>query len=129
VQGILGLRFGEAAALRRRSVDLLHRRLRITESLAEISGKLIFGPTKTHAARSVPLPSSVAEALEQFLTTLPRSPETLLFTSARGLPLRYSRFRRTVWVPSLDELTLPRVRHPRPSPFRGRSHDQRRMDA
>lgn len=62
VQGVLGLRFGEAAALRRRSVDAMRRRLRVDRSLAEVSGALLFGATKTHAARELPLPPSLQGA-------------------------------------------------------------------
>jgi len=110
VQGVLGLRFGEAAALRRRSVDLLHRRLQVTESLAEIGGNLTFGPTKTHAVRKVPLPPSLLEMLSEHIDERTgSSPDSLLFTSARGFPIRYSRFRPTVWVPTLEALGLPLV--------------------
>jgi hypothetical protein len=48
VLGALDLRFGEAAALRRRSVDFLRRRLRVEESLAEVRGRISTGPTKSH---------------------------------------------------------------------------------
>ena len=110
VQGVLGLRFGEAAALRRRSVDLLHRRLAVTESLAEIGGNLSFGPTKTHAARKVPLPPSLLASLSEHIDEhTGKAPDSLLFTSARGFPIRYSRFRPTVWVPTLEVLGLPLV--------------------
>jgi len=109
LQGVLGLRFGEAAALRRSSVNLLRRRLRVDESLAEIGGQLIFGSTKTHAARTVPLPSWVANRLARHMKGLPSEPDALLFTSARGLPVRYSRFRPTVWLPILDRLNLPKT--------------------
>ena len=75
VLGTLGLRFGEAAALRRRSVDLLGRRLVVTESLAEVGGALIFGTTKSHAVRRVPLTSSLAAALEAHLDErVPKDP-------------------------------------------------------
>jgi integrase len=109
VQGVTGLRFGEAAALRRRSVDLLHRRLRVDASLAEVAGELIFGSTKSHAARSVPLPTSLAALIDRHLERVGADAEALLFTSAQGLPLRYSRFRPCVWVPTLDALGLPRT--------------------
>ena len=52
-------RLGEAATLRRRSVNLLTKRLTIEESIAEVSGRLVFGPTKTHAMRKLPLPPSL----------------------------------------------------------------------
>jgi integrase len=110
VQGVLGLRVGEAAALRRRSVDLLHKRLRVAESLSEIGGALSFGPTKSHAVRAIPLPPTILIALERHLAEdVGPGPEALLFTSAWGYPIRYSRFRPTVWVPALERLNLPRV--------------------
>ena len=34
-------------------MNLLRRRLLVDESLAEVGGSLIFGPTKSHAARSI----------------------------------------------------------------------------
>jgi integrase len=109
IMGRCGLRFGELAALRRRSVDVLRRRLIITESLAEVGGKLIFGPTKTHASRRVPLPPSLGEALGEHLRTVPPEPDALLFTSPRGAPLRYSNFRQTVWRPALERAGAPMV--------------------
>jgi hypothetical protein len=77
-------RFGEGAALRRRSVDLLRRRLVISESLAEVGGKLAFGPTKTHAQRSVPLPPSIAERLDDHLSTIPAHPRSAPVHIATG---------------------------------------------
>lgn len=38
VLGLCGLRFGEGAALRARSVDLMRRRLRVSESVSEVNG-------------------------------------------------------------------------------------------
>jgi integrase len=109
ILGTLGPRFGEGAALRRRSVDLLRRRLLIAELLAETGGQLTFGLTKTHAQRAVPLPRSIAQRLSDHLEALPADPEALLFTSPRGAPLRYSNFRTEVWQPTLERLKLPRV--------------------
>ena len=53
----------------RRSVDLLRRRLLIDESLTDVNGRLIRSATKTHAARSVPLPRFLADELAQRLTS------------------------------------------------------------
>ncbi len=84
--------------------------LEVTESLAEIGGTLTFGPTKTHAARKVPLPPSIAAMLSEHVDErVGAAPDSLLFTSARGFPIRYSRFRPTIWVPTLHALGLPLV--------------------
>ena len=110
VLGVLGLRFGEAAALRRRSVDLLRRRLRVVESLAEISGHLSFGSTKSHQTRSVPLPPSIASALERHLDEyVGARGDALVFTSPEGAWLRHSTFTDRIWKPTLEQLKLPPV--------------------
>jgi integrase len=109
ILGTLGPRFGEGTALRRRSVDLLRRRLLISESLAEVGGQLTFGPTKTHAQRAVPLPPSIAARLSDHLEQLSADPDSLLFTSPRGAPVRYSNFRTETWRPALERLGLPMV--------------------
>jgi integrase len=108
--GKLGPRYGEAAALRRRSVNLLARRLTVEESLAEVSGRIVLGPTKTHAMRKLPLPPSLAVAFERHLDErVDPATDALLFTSPKGKPLRYGNFMRTVWKPTLMELGLPDV--------------------
>jgi integrase len=108
--GTTGLRWGEAVALRRRSVDLLGRRLLISESLAEVGGELTFGSTKSQAERVVPLTASVAAALEAHLDDRVRSdPRALVFMSPKGQALRYANFRREVWAPALRAAKVPKV--------------------
>ena len=108
--GKLGPRYGEAAALRRRSINLLARRLTVEESLAEVSGRMVFGPTKTHAVRKLPLPPSLSAAFERHLDErVEAATDALLFTSPKGKPLRYGNFMRTVWKPALRDLGLPDV--------------------
>jgi integrase len=109
VQGVLGARFGEAAALRRRSVDLLRRRLLVSESIAEVGGRLSFGRTKTHAERTLPLPPALATRLEGHLEHVAAAADALLFTSSTGYPIRHRNFLRRVWYPTLTELGLPLV--------------------
>ena len=91
-----GLRIGEVLALRRKAVDVLGCRLIVSESLTEIGTELIFGPTKTHQVRSVPLPRGLLHELEEHLAArvLPTT-DALVFTGATGGPVRYRSLRRS----------------------------------
>jgi integrase len=109
-----GLRFGEAAALRVCNVDLMRCRLRIVESVTEVNGRLEFGATKTHAARSVPLPPSLRDALMVQLAG--KAPGDFVFTSPEGGTLRVTAFRqrqfdKAVREAGLDGLTPHELRH------------------
>jgi integrase len=93
-----GLRWGEAAALRRGRCDLLRARIEVAESLADVSGQLHFGPTKTYARRWARLPRAVCSMLAFHIERkVPDDPEALMFTAAEGGPLRYNNFRSRVW--------------------------------
>ena len=109
VLGMLGLRWGEAAALRRRHVDLLRKRLRVEDSLGEVSGQFVFGTTKSHAVRVLPIPPSLGKALERHLKGVEGDPDSLLFRGPKGGPLRYRYAYMSLWRPALDELGLPAV--------------------
>lgn len=95
-----GLRWGELAALRRDRVDVLRRQLQVTEALAELGGRLEFGSPKTHRSRTAYLPRFVAEMVGQHLNDVSDEPESLVFTSPNGTPLRYSNMRRRIWNPA-----------------------------
>ncbi len=103
VLGVCGLRFGEAVALRGRHVDALRRRLVVEESLAEVSGRFVFGTTKSHVRRQVPVPASLIARLPA------RGPDELLFVGPKGGPLRYRHFYMKHWRPALERLGLPLV--------------------
>lgn len=109
ILGRLGPRFGEAAALRRRSVDLVGRRLVISESLAEVSGRHFFGTTKSHATRRVPLTRGLATELEALLAQRAPDSSALVFTSPQGSALRHSSFRSRCWLPALERAGLPQL--------------------
>lgn len=111
-----GIRFGEAAALRRYRCDTPRSRLNIAESLAEVAGDLYFGSTKTHRQRLVIMPATIRDLLAEHLDTIERKPEALVFTSPKGQPLRYSNFRNRVWIPAtekagLADLDIHELRH------------------
>jgi integrase len=114
VLGYCGLRWGEAAALRVRNIDFLKGRLFVESSLAEVNGVVMFGTTKTHATRTVPIPSFLLEDLSAQVVGF--GPDDLVFTSPKGAPLRSANFRRDVFDPAvrsagLDGLTPHGLRH------------------
>ena len=114
VLAFCGLRWGEVAALRVERVDLLRRRLTVAESVTEVRGRLVWGTPKSHAARSVPIPRSVADLLLDVVAG--KQAGALVFTTWRGKPLRNLNFRRDVFDPAardagLTGLTPHELRH------------------
>ena len=103
-----GLRWGEAAALRRGRCQLIRSRLEIVESLAEVDGRLYFGPTKTYQRRVVALPAFLRDMLAAHLTGVGREGESLVFQGPQGGPLRHSNFRGRVWLPAVEAAGLPK---------------------
>ena len=114
VAAYCGLRAGELWALRRMDVDLLHNELHVRQALKDINTTsdwltakekgLLFGPTKTHAARKLSLPSPIAAMLAEHLTgSVPggTSPDALIFTAPEGGPVRHGLFYQRVFKPTL----------------------------
>jgi integrase len=99
VLGLAGLRFGECVALHVADVDLLRRRLKVTRSMSEINGKLIWSTPKTHQSRDVQIGRFLADLLAQEIAT--KGPQDLLFSSPEGEPLRLSNWRRRVFDPAV----------------------------
>jgi integrase len=103
VLGVCGLRWGEAVALRGRHVDALRQRLIVEKSLAEISGRLVFGDTKSPARRRVRVPASL-------LARVPTvAAGALVFTAPEGGPLRHNNFLARVWHPALAKRDYRRL--------------------
>lgn len=104
-----GLRWGEAAAIRRKRIDLDAARVTVAESLVEVNGRVAFGETKTNRIRNVAIPAFLVEELRVQLTGIVDTPDALIFTAPRGGPLGLSNFKRGVWWPSLERARLPRA--------------------
>ena len=51
-----GLRAGEIGAVRVKRIDFRRGRVEVAESVSDVAGQLIVGPTKTYANRHVPMP-------------------------------------------------------------------------
>ncbi len=109
-----GLRWGEAAALRSRRVDLMRRRLTIREAVADVNGRLSFDTPKYHQHRSVPIPRFLADELASHIAG--KGGDELVFTSPRGTVLREQNFRRRYFdraavEAGVDGLTPHELRH------------------
>lgn len=87
-----GLRWGEAAALPVGSLDLLRRRLTVSEAVTEVNGLQVWGSPKSHAVRVVPLPRFLVEELARQVDG--RGRDDLVFPSTSGGALRVGSFRR-----------------------------------
>lgn len=102
-----GLRAGEIGGLRSARLDLGQGVVEVAESLAEVNGTLIFGPTKTYARRHVPLPPFLRDELEIYVGGRPVVPDDLVFTAKQGGPLRHNLFSRRVFKPAVRAAGLP----------------------
>ena len=89
-----GVRFGEMAALRVARLDLLRQRTAIVASVTPVQGQgLVWGTTKTHQRREVPIPASVVGELAHHVAH--KRQDDLVFAGIRrGSPLRVSTFRK-----------------------------------
>ncbi|OBJ01131.1 hypothetical protein A5625_25760 [Mycobacterium sp. 1465703.0] len=95
-----GLRWGELAALSVGSVDMLRRRLQITQAVAEADGRLNWKSPKDHERRSVPFPLFLVGDLGEHM--LGKGREDLLFASSNGGALRVSHWRPRVFNVARD---------------------------
>jgi integrase len=108
-----GLRAGELRALRRSSIDVLHRSITVTQQLVDLKGGgfELTGLKTAASRRSVPLPASVARALtehlEQFVAV---GADSLVFTSPDGSPVRLENFRRRAWAPACERAGIGHLR-------------------
>lgn len=90
VLGYCGLRFGEAAALRRKHVG--DKELTIRVSATHVAGQgIVESSTKTRRARQVPVPDPVWDRLKK---ELPDDPNALVFPRKRGGLLPIEEYRR-----------------------------------
>lgn len=101
-----GLRWGEMAALRVRSVDMLRRRVHVVESVTPVDGVLVWGEPKDHELRWVPMPRSVADEIGRHLAG--RAPDDLVFSGERrGNALRVKTARESWWDDAVVEAGCP----------------------
>lgn len=116
-----GLRWGELAALRVRSIDFTRRRIEVSEAVTEPRGKLVWGSPKSHEQRSVPFPAFLQSLLSARCER--KRPEDLLFGNG-GVVFRNSSFRRRFFDRAVIEMQTVDPLFPRITP-----HDLRHTAA
>ncbi len=113
-----GLRWGEAAGLRRRDIDPLRSRILVTSTAVQLQGRVTLDnePKTTRSKRSVPVARSVMRRLEQHLLEfVDPSAQAIVFTAPAGGPL-FRSWGRAVLRPAvlragLDDITFHGLRH------------------
>jgi integrase len=113
-----GLRWGEAAGLRRRDIDMLRSRIHVTSTAVQLRGRVTLDnvPKTTRSKRSVPVARSVMRQLEQHLSEfVDPTADALVFTASAGCPL-FRSWGRAVLRPAvlragLDDITFHGLRH------------------
>jgi integrase len=90
-------------ALKRSSLNLQGDRVVVAQSATEVGGKLIYGTTKTHRARTIVVPRFVSRSLMQHVEL--GNSDDFVFTAPNGGPLRGSNFRQSVWTPVVKEFS------------------------
>ena len=107
VAGYGGLRWGELTALQPAHVAA-NGTIRVMQAWSDVRGNLHLGDVKTHQARSVPLPNSVARDLVKWSNSL--TANAYIFHASQPLiPLRNSNFRRRVLASALKKAGLPAI--------------------
>lgn len=116
--GILGLRWSEVAGLRVGRINFFAKTLAVTETCAEVKGKLSFHDVKTKSSRrTLGVPNSLIDMLSEHLAARDRpGPDELVFTMPDGGPLRASTFRNRVMQPAVEAtgltgMTFHHLRH------------------
>jgi integrase len=92
VLGTCGLRFGEAAELRWRDLNLHKLQIRITRSVTLVDGQFVVGSPKNGKGRTVSLPAFVVDLLGEGGDL-----DTLVFPDSAGGYMRGTNVRRRWW--------------------------------
>ncbi|MEV4472901.1 site-specific integrase [Nonomuraea sp. NPDC049504] len=120
-----GLRQGEIFGLAVDDVDVAEGVVHVRQQVKQIRGRLIFGLPKHDYERDIPLPASVAAAVEEHLELFPAREVTLpweevdgeprtfrlILTSRESKPLNRNYINEYVWKRTLERLgIIPKVR-------------------
>ena len=107
VAATTGLRWGEVAGLRVRSLDLLGRKITVDGQVTRgVKGRVVVGPPKSEASRrTLAIAVWLADVLSAPLARrglTAADPDAFVFARDDGRPLAYANWRRTVWQPACE---------------------------
>ena len=116
IGGVMGLRFGEAVALRPVDLDLLVAELTISRTVTEQDGRLEIGSPKTKASlRTLVIPGPLVDELSAHVIRLAIEEEGLLFSDGRvvrsGGVTSHDECSHLRFRAGLDGLTFHGLRH------------------
>jgi integrase len=77
----------------------------VAESVTPVKGGMVFGPTKGHERREVPLPAFLLDDLARQVAG--KAPADLVFTGARGAVMRTGTFRRGALIEAAKSIGIP----------------------
>lgn len=100
-----GLRAGELGALKTSRINLMRRRVEVSQSADEANGKFNIGPTKTYQRRALGFPASLTDELAEHLAG--RKQNDLVFEGPDGGPLRHSNWYPRHFKPAVVRAGLP----------------------
>ena len=116
--GTTGLRFGEAAELRWRDIDLENRRIRVSRAVTLVDGEFVIGSPKSGKARTASVSEFVADLLEEEIASrssrkLRHDPGALVFPDSQGGHMRGSNVRLGGGLMRSRRPSCSRARRPR----------------
>jgi integrase len=99
-------------ALRRRDIDLLHRRINVTRQIVEVGSRFEgFDKPKTDAGtRSINLPLFLCQIIEDQLERAQPGPDGLVFVNTRKQPPHVSSFSSQTWKQARKKVGRPDLR-------------------
>lgn len=117
-----GVRWGEAAGVRLKDLDLRRRRVNIIDNAVDVGGTIIVGTPKSHRVRSVPLPAFLAAECETLVAGI--AANDLLFGEGEDGHLRLPHSRKGWFEAAIDRIQRVDPEFPRLTP-----HDLRHTAA
>lgn len=104
--GLSGVRWGEAAALRVKDIDVGKSIIHVRRNAVYANGRWNVGTPKSGKTRSVPIPRQLATRLGEHIAGM--DPDDLVFRSPRtGTFLQSPKSDHTWWTESLKKAGLP----------------------